>query len=103
MAVGEITAERPGGRASTGALSAGLVALAGLAVLALIAGRLWLAAVQPLWFDEAWSLMIATAPDWRSVLHEARVDVNAPLGYLLLHAWTGLAGSTNLEIGRAHV
>ena len=46
-------------------------AAAALAILALAAARLWLAAAQPLWFDEAWSLMVATTPDWRSLVHEA--------------------------------
>jgi len=98
MSVGEITAERSQRRASSGVLVAFGLGLAALAAVALMAERLWLAAVQPLWFDEAWSLAVATAPDWRSVIHEARVDVNAPLGYLLLHAWTMLAGSSDFAL-----
>ncbi|MDB5444130.1 MAG: hypothetical protein JWP73_2506, partial [Phenylobacterium sp.] len=75
---------------------AGGIAL--LAAVALMAQRLWLAAVQPLWFDEAWSLAVATAPDWPSVVHEAWIDVNAPLYYLLLHAWTALAGPSDFAL-----
>ncbi|HSV04172.1 MAG TPA: hypothetical protein VLI41_13305 [Phenylobacterium sp.] len=70
----------------------------GLALLALAAARVWLAAVQPLWFDEAWSLMAATTPDWASLVHEALTDVNAPLGYVLLRAWVGLAGASDLAL-----
>ncbi|MFC3068388.1 hypothetical protein [Phenylobacterium soli] len=75
------------------------LAMVGLAAaVALSAERLWLAAVQPLWFDEAWTLAIATAPDWRSVVHEAWIDVNAPLFYALAHAWTAVAGSSDLAL-----
>ncbi|WP_297695363.1 hypothetical protein [Phenylobacterium sp.] len=73
-------------------------AAAALAILALAAARLWLAAAQPLWFDEAWSLMVATTPDWRSLVHEALNDVNAPLGYALLRAWTTLAGPSDFAL-----
>jgi uncharacterized membrane protein len=75
-----------------------LIGAAALAALALMAERLWLAAVQPLWFDEAWSLAVATTPDWASLVREARVDVNAPLYYLLLHGWTALAGASDLAL-----
>jgi len=74
------------------------VALATLAAAALAIERVWLAAVQPLWFDEAWSLMVAATPDWRALVHETRVDVNAPLYYVLLHAWTTLVGTSNLAL-----
>lgn len=74
------------------------IAVAAVAAVALMVERVWLATAQPLWFDEAWALAVATAPDWRSVIHEAWVDVNAPLYYLLLHAWTALAGPSDLAL-----
>lgn len=74
------------------------IAVAAIAAVALMVERLWLAAAQPLWFDEAWALAVASASDWRSVVHEAWVDVNAPLYYLLLHAWTALAGPSDLAL-----
>jgi hypothetical protein len=74
------------------------IALAALAAAALALERVWLAAVQPLWFDEAWSLMVAATPNWVALVHEARVDVNAPLYYVLLHAWTALAGGSDLAL-----
>jgi hypothetical protein len=75
-----------------------LLVAAGVLVLALTAERIWLALAQPLWFDEAWTLAVARAPDWRAVVHEARADVNAPLFYLFAHLWTGLAGSSDLAL-----
>lgn len=72
--------------------------VAGLALAALTIERVWLAAVQPLWFDEAWALMVASRPDWPGVVHEALTDVNAPLYYFLLHAWTSLAGLSDLAL-----
>jgi hypothetical protein len=75
-----------------------LLALAILAAAAITVERVWLAAVQPLWFDEAWSAFVAMTPDWRGVAHEARVDVNAPLYYALLHAWTAIAGTSDLAL-----
>jgi uncharacterized membrane protein (UPF0136 family) len=79
-------------------LRTGMAIIAAIAALTLMAARLWLAAAQPLWFDEAWALAVAAAPDWRSVVHEAWVDVNAPLYYLLLHAWTAVAGPSDLAL-----
>lgn len=75
-----------------------LVALAALGCASLAVERVWLAAVQPLWFDEAWSLAVATAPDWASVVREALSDSNAPLYYLFLHGWTALAGPSDLAL-----
>lgn len=101
MAIGGLAAQDGAGRTSGAPLrlaGAALAAVAAVAAVVLAAERLWLAARQPLWFDEAWSLAVATAPDWRSVVHEALVDVSAPLGYFLLHAWTALAGSSDLAL-----
>lgn len=84
------------GLAAGGRLAATVVAV--LAVAAIGAERLWLAAVQPLWFDESWTLAVAATPDWRSMVHEAWVDVNAPLYYALARAWTQLAGVSDLAL-----
>jgi hypothetical protein len=75
-----------------------VIALAVIAAAALAAERLWLAAVQPLWFDESWTLAIATTPDWRAFVREAYVDVNAPLYYALMRAWTPLTGTSDLAL-----
>jgi mannosyltransferase len=84
--------------APTSRLRSLLLVAAGLAVLGLAAERVCLALVQPLWFDEAWALAVATAPDWRTVVHEAYADVNAPLFYLFAHAWTALAGPSDFAL-----
>lgn len=80
--------------------AARLAMLAALTVVAavLLVQRFRLAAVEPLWFDEAWTLAIAATPDWRSFLHEARVDVNAPLYYGVMRLWTALAGASDLAL-----
>jgi len=75
-----------------------LLALAIAAAAAITVERVWLAAVQPLWFDEAWSAFVAMTPHWRGVVHEAHVDVNAPLYYALLHAWTAIAGPSDFAL-----
>ena len=54
--------------------------------------------VQPLWFDEAWTAAVAATPDWRSFLGEAYNDVNAPLYYLLMRLWEGLAGPSDFAL-----
>src|SRR4051794_38611411 len=72
-----------------------LAVLVAGAVGTLVVGRVWLACIQPLWFDEAWGLFVATEGDWRTVLRGAPVGVNAPLYYVLLHAWTAIAGPSN--------
>ena len=60
--------------------------------------RLWLARATPLWFDEAWTLAVATTPDWKSFLHEAYNDTNGPLYYALMRAWRLVAGPSDLAL-----
>ena len=76
------------------------VALACLcvAVAVITVERTWLALVQPLWFDEAWTAAVAATPDWRSFISEAYNDVNAPLYYALMRLWEGLAGPSDFAL-----
>lgn len=60
--------------------------------------RMWLARSTPLWFDEAWTLAVATTPDWKSFLHEAYNDTSGPLYYLLIRAWRLVAGPSDLAL-----
>lgn len=76
--------------------TAGAWALAG-AVLGLTLVRLWLASVQPLWFDESWTAMVAATP-WRELPHILKVDPNPPLYYLVMRAWAALAGTSDLAL-----
>jgi hypothetical protein len=75
-----------------------LIVLVGLAAAALSVERAWLALVQPLWFDEAWTLSVATTPDWKSFVAEAYNDVNAPLYYALMRLWAMIAGPSDLAL-----
>jgi hypothetical protein len=79
-------------------LRVAMIALALAATALLAVERVWLAAVQPLWFDEAWALMAARTPTWGALVHEALTDVNAPLYYALLRAWTRVAGFSDLAL-----
>jgi hypothetical protein len=75
--------------------------MAGLVTLGVIAigvARVWLAADRPLWFDEAFTLSVATAPDAGTFLAELLNDVNAPLYYGLMRLWTALVGSSDLML-----
>jgi mannosyltransferase len=60
--------------------------------------RVRLAAVEPLWFDEAWSVALAATPTWRALVHECHVDVNAPLFYGLARLWAMVAGPSDLAL-----
>ena len=71
------------------------LALVCAAALAIGVERAWLAHVQPLWFDEAWTLSVATTPDWKSFVTEAYNDVNAPLYYGVMRLWTMVAGASD--------
>ena len=75
--------------------------LAGAAVLgagAVLGQRLWIALRQPLWFDETWTGMVASAPDWNAFVREVWLDVNAPLYYLLMRAWSAVFGVSDLAL-----
>ncbi|MDB5426453.1 MAG: hypothetical protein JWR43_428 [Phenylobacterium sp.] len=75
-----------------------LIALVGLAAVAVGVERAWLAHLQPLWIDEAWTLSVATTPDWKSFVGEAYNDVNAPLYYALMRLWTMAAGASDFAL-----
>lgn len=88
-------AARPAGRLRLPAI---LIALVCVAAGVIIAERTWLALSQPLWFDEAWTLSVATTPDWKSFVDEAYNDVNAPLYYALMRLWTLAAGASDFAL-----
>jgi hypothetical protein len=88
-------AARPAGRLPLPAI---LIALVCVAAGVIVAERTWLALTQPLWFDEAWTLSVATTPDWKSFVDEAYNDVNAPLYYALMRLWTMVAGASDFAL-----
>src|ERR671936_747856 len=60
-------------------------------LLCAFALRLLNLTVQPLWFDEGWSVWFATA-DLPTMAARTAADIHPPLYYALLHAWIALAG-----------
>lgn len=69
-------------------MSAGLVGLA-------LAVRLYQIGMQELWLDEAFSCYVVTLPNWfKTIL----VDNNPPLYYLVLRAWTWIAGTSEAAL-----
>lgn len=80
------------GEALAWATGVGEVALA----LAVLAVSVWLKctvdAHGPLWLDEAWSAAIAGTHPFAAFAHQAWLDVNPPLYFLLLHGWTSVFG-----------
>jgi hypothetical protein len=75
-----------------------VLTLVGIACALIGAERIWLALVQPLWFDESWTAALAATPDWHSLIDEAYSDINAPLYYGLMRLWTGLAGPSDIAL-----
>jgi 4-amino-4-deoxy-L-arabinose transferase-like glycosyltransferase len=49
--------------------------------------------LQPLWWDEGWSVYFATI-DVGAMLERTAVDIHPPLYYLLLHLWVEVLGSS---------
>jgi hypothetical protein len=59
--------------------------------------RVWGLGDQSLWYDEGYSVMLARQDAGRIVEQTARLDFNTPFHYLLLQAWTALAGSSEFS------
>ena len=77
-------------------LLAHLLALAGVLLLALAIRVAGLDA-RSLWYDEGYSVMLAQHDPDRIIAQTASLDFNTPLHYLLLRAWTQLAGMTEFS------
>jgi hypothetical protein len=75
-----------------------MIVLVALGAAAVLAERVWLATRLPFWLDETWTAAIISAPDWRSFGREVYLDVNAPLYYLLMRAWSGLFGLSDFAL-----
>ncbi len=72
-----------------------LLAAAAAAVAVVTAERLWLARDLPLWLDETWTAMIVSQPTWGEFWRQVWLDCNAPLYYLLMRLWEGVAGQSD--------
>ena len=68
------------------------------ALLVSVGARLFVSPERPLWLDEAWTLGLATLPDWGETLRQTWLDANAPLYPLLIHGWAQLAGTSDAAL-----
>ncbi len=53
---------------------------------------------DPLWLDESWTGGIVGQPSWAAAFHQIYADVNAPLYYVLIRLWSGLAGLSDAAL-----
>src|ERR1700760_2356493 len=74
------------------------VAIAVLAMALLAGERLWVALVQPLWFDEAWTAQVAATPDLPTFWRELYNDIQAPLFYCAMRLWAVVAGTSDIAL-----
>ena len=86
------TRARKRGERLAWATGGGEVALALLGILASVALKISVDAGGPLWLDEAWTGAIAGARPFSAFAHQAWLDPNPPVYFLLMHLWTGVAG-----------
>ena len=71
----------------------------GVALLAIgVVAKLVIRAGGPLWLDEGWTLAIVGRPGWGAFVEQLRMDVNPPLYFLLLRAWTSVAGVSDAAL-----
>jgi hypothetical protein len=68
------------------------------ALLFSLLARLTAAGHQPLWLDEAWTLAVASQPNWSEVIRHTWLDANAPLYYALMHVWGGVFGFSDASL-----
>jgi hypothetical protein len=73
-----------------------VVAVVLMAVLAV--ERVWLALVQPLWFDEAWTAQVVATPDLSTFLRELYNDIQGPLYYSAMHLWSAVVGTSDIAL-----
>ncbi len=75
-----------------------LIPVAGIAIAVALAARLLRAIEAPLWFDETFSLVIASQPTFASLWNWVVNEIGGPLYYLFLAAWVRLAGDGDLIV-----
>ena len=72
---------------------------AALAIAAVAAAlEIGLEGRDPFWLDESWTGGIVGQPSWRATFHQIYADVNAPLYYVAMRLWSGLAGLSDLAL-----
>ena len=89
---------RAAGLLSRARLGRTFVALALAAMVVLGAERLWVALVQPLWFDEAWTAQVAASPDLPTFWRELYNDIQAPVFYCAMRLWAVVAGTSDMAL-----
>lgn len=75
-----------------------LVAVVLIGSIIVLGQRLLLLSDLPLWFDETWTVVIATQDSWRTFWKAVWLDCNAPLYYLFMAIWTEVAGISNTSL-----
>jgi 4-amino-4-deoxy-L-arabinose transferase-like glycosyltransferase len=68
-----------------------------MSILVALGLRLASLTLQPLWWDEGWSVYFATT-DLGSLFKLTAVDIHPPLYYMLLHLWIEFLGSSAFSI-----
>ena len=79
-------------------VAAGPVALSAAALAWGVLLKLTVQAGGPLWLDEGWTLGVVSRPGWAAFVEQLRLDVNPPLYFALLRAWTGVAGLSDAAL-----
>ena len=72
--------------------------LLGIALLLGMAGRIAYSWNAPLWFDETFSGVIATQPDFHSLIDWCLTELTGPAFYMPLWAWAKVAGSSDMAL-----
>ncbi len=72
--------------------------LASLVFIAAFALRLWAGRDLPLWFDESWTGMIVTQPNWTEFWREVWLDCNPPLYYFVMTLWASIFGASDIAL-----
>jgi hypothetical protein len=90
-----LSAVRDGANAPPARVAQVLFAVAFIVALGL---ELWTERGLPLWLDEAWTVGIAGPAPWIDFFHQVYWDVNAPLYYVVMYAWQGVFGQSDLAM-----
>lgn len=73
------------------------IVVIGAAVLVFMSLSLLIGLRQSVWFDEAYSIIVAKLPIGE-LLHMTALDTHPPLYYIVLHVWAGLLGWSELAL-----
>jgi hypothetical protein len=72
-----------------------LLATVAIVLAASTVMRIAVGAGEPLWLDEAWTGVHSLQPTFADFVREVYVDINAPLYYVVMWAWSAAFGVSN--------